>query len=150
MARKKHEYKKKPNGKNATGRPKVKIDKGLFESMCGYQCTKEEICGMLKIDEKTLTRWCKDTYDKSFQEAFEAHSSKGKVSLRRAQYKSAMGGSIQMQKWLGTQWLDQSDRVENEISGKDGGPIEIKNPLEEINSRISSLIDGEAKKEDIK
>ena len=53
-------------------RPKIEIDKNLFEKLCQIQCTKEEICSIFECDEKTITRFCEDTYnlyydyDKSF------------------------------------------------------------------------------------
>ncbi len=37
------------------------IDKKVFESLCAIQCTQQEICGVLDVDDKTLTSWCKAT-----------------------------------------------------------------------------------------
>lgn len=45
-------------------------------------------------------------------------------SLRRAQFKTAiLEGDSQMQRWLGIQWLGQSNAVQ--VTGPDGGPIQV-------------------------
>ena len=51
-------------------RPKKNINQKQFETLCSIQCTEEEICNVLEVTDKTLTRWCKETYGKSFSEIF--------------------------------------------------------------------------------
>lgn len=101
--------------KNKGGRPKVEIDKKMFENMCGLQCTKDEICCILDIDEKTLTRWCKDTYGEGFSDVFKKKSKVGLMSLRRTQFKIAEKNAS-MAIFLGKQYLGQKDIVETQIS----------------------------------
>jgi len=103
-------YRKKPNGKNDTGRPKVEIKKDLFENLCKIQCTKEEICEVMEVDEKTITRFCKEEYGKQFKEVWKIKSAPGKASLRRWQFKVAEGGNSTMLVWLGKQYLGQTDK----------------------------------------
>ena len=71
MGRKK-EVKEEVKEKNLGGRPsKVKlIDKEQFEEMCKIQCTKDEICAIFQIDEKTLTKWCQETYNVGFSDIY--------------------------------------------------------------------------------
>ena len=106
---------KKVVKKNLGGRPSKLplIDKGHFEGMCKIQCTKDEMCGIFQVDEKTLTKWCEETYKLSFSDAYKKLSSTGKMSLRRQQFKSAENGNVTMQIWLGKQWLGQTDKVES-------------------------------------
>ena len=99
--------------KDLGGRPKIQIDKKTFEGLCFIQATKDEICSVFNIDEKTLTRWCKDTYKRGFSDVLKEKSAGGKSSLRRAQWQSAQKGNVVMQIWLGKNWLDQRDKVEN-------------------------------------
>lgn len=99
--------------KNLGGRPKAVIDKKTFEGLCFIQATKEEICSIFDVNEKTLTRWCKDTYNCGFYDILKEKSAGGKSSLRRAQWQSAQKGNVVMQIWLGKNWLDQRDKVEN-------------------------------------
>lgn len=98
---------------NKGGRPKIQIDKKAFENMCGIQCTKNEICDILDIDEKTLTRWCKETYSMGFSDIYKKKSSKGKISLRRMQFQLAEK-SYAMAIFLGKQYLGQRDVPELE------------------------------------
>ena len=98
---------------NKGGRPKIQIDKKAFENMCGIQCTKNEICDILDIDEKTLTRWCKETYNMGFSDIYKKKSSKGKISLRRMQFQLAEK-SYAMAIFLGKQYLGQRDVPELE------------------------------------
>ena len=90
-------------------RPKKKISQKQFESLCAIQCTKEEICDVLDVTEKTLTNWCKEIYGTSFSLVFSQKRALGKASLRRNQWKLAEKGNSTMQIWLGKQILKQSE-----------------------------------------
>lgn len=92
-------------------RPKKEIDKKQFENLCGLQCTKEEICGFFEISEKTLNAWCKRTYHQSFSLVFAQKRGKGKISLRRNQFRLAEKNA-NMAIWLGKQYLDQKENSE--------------------------------------
>lgn len=94
------------------GRPKKQIDKEQFEALCEIQCTQSEICSVLKVSEKTLIAWCKDTYNDTFSNTYKTFSEDGKKSLRRMQFESARKGNVAMQIWLGKQYLGQRDRTE--------------------------------------
>ena len=96
-------------------RPKKNIDKAQFEKLCGLQCTEEEICTFFDVTDKTLTRWCKETYKKSFSEIYREKRGIGKISLRRAQFKLAEKNAT-MAIWLGKQYLDQKERIEATMS----------------------------------
>ena len=91
-------------------RPRKQIDQKSFESLCGLQCTKEEICGFFGITDKTLESWCKRTYKKGFSDVFKEKRGAGKISLRRSQFRLAEK-SAAMAIFLGKQYLGQSDRV---------------------------------------
>lgn len=108
---------------NKGGRPKKEIDQELFEKLCAIQCTKDEICDVFSINEKTLTRWCEETYGMGYYDVFSIKRNAGKSSLRRMQWKLAEVNPT-MAIFLGKQYLDQKDKHETEISG--GLGIEIK------------------------
>ena len=92
-------------------RPKKEIEQKQFESLCGLQCTKDEICLVLDVTDKTLDRWCRQTYGKSFSEVFKQKRGIGRVSLRRSQFEVAKKGNVTMLIWLGRQYLGQSENV---------------------------------------
>ena len=94
----------------ATGRPKKEIDKKIFENLCGLQCTLEEIAGVFDCSADTIERWCKREYGETFAEVYKKHSAKGKMSLRRTQFKLAEK-SAAMAIFLGKNYLGQKDSI---------------------------------------
>ena len=94
----------------ATGRPKKEIDKKIFENLCGLQCTLEEIAGVFDCSADTIERWCKREYGETFAETYKKHSAKGKMSLRRIQFKLAEK-SAAMAIFLGKNYLGQKDNI---------------------------------------
>jgi len=104
---------------NKGGRPKKEIDKRIFENLCAIQCVKDEICDIFDVDEKTLTRWCKDTYNMGFSDVYKKKSATGKMSLRRYQFDLAKK-SPAMAIFLGKNYLGQKDTFEQNIEDKNG------------------------------
>ena len=96
-------------------RPRKEIDQKQFENLCGLQCTLEEICGWFDVTDKTLDSWCKRTYHASSSEVFKQKRGKGKISLRRNQWRIAEKNAT-MAIWLGKQYLGQRDVVEQTIA----------------------------------
>lgn len=93
------------------GRPEIKIKKEDFEKLCALQCTEEEIAGFYDCSVDTINNWCKKTYDETFSETYKKKSAKGKMSLRRYQFKLAERNAI-MAIFLGKQYLGQRDVIE--------------------------------------
>ena len=103
------------------GRPKINIDKKIFENLCAIQCTEIEICGCFDCCEDTLNKWCKENYRNedgkpmTFSEVFAEKRQKGRASLRRLQFRLAEK-SATMAIWLGKQYLGQKDQVEASVA----------------------------------
>lgn len=97
--------------KKKMGRPKKVINQTQFETMCGLQCTLDEICALLGVSDKTLNEWCRETYGTTFSEVFKEKKALGKMSLRRSQFKLAEK-SAAMAIFLGKNYLGQTDHVE--------------------------------------
>jgi hypothetical protein len=95
-----------------TGRPLKQIDNTDFEKLCGIQCTLPEIAAFFECDEDTINAWCKRTYGNTFSVVYKIYSGKGKISLRRTQFKLAEKNQT-MAIWLGKQYLGQTDKIEN-------------------------------------
>ena len=94
------------------GRPLKNIDQKQFENLCGLQCTLEEICGWFGVTDKTLDSWCRRTYGMNFSEVFALKRGKGKISLRRTQFKLSEK-SAAMAIFLGKQYLNQKDKPDD-------------------------------------
>lgn len=107
-----------------TGRPRKEIDKEEFEKLCALQCTKEEICGWFNITDKTLDAFAKREYDMTYSELYALKRGKGKISLRRAQFRLAETNAT-MAIWLGKQYLGQTDRQITQVQLVEDDPLSI-------------------------
>jgi hypothetical protein len=105
---------KKENTK--TGRPLTEIDESQVEKLAMLHCTNVEIGAFFDVDESTIR--------KRFSDKIQKAKEKGKISLRRLQWKSAESGNVTMQIWLGKQYLGQSEKIE-QGEGK-GTPTPVK------------------------
>lgn len=91
------------------------LDAFAFEQLCGIQCTKSEIASFFMVSEPTVDSWCERRYNMGFKECFERFSGKGKVSLRRNQFKMSETNPT-MAIWLGKQYLGQRDCYDNNVN----------------------------------
>ena len=106
------EMARKPTG-NPNGRPPKVINGEQFEALCKIQCTEEEICSVLDVDEVTLQKWCRETYGVGFSQVYKEKKLGGKASLRRMQWKLAEKNAT-VSIWLGKQYLGQTEKIETE------------------------------------
>lgn len=90
------------------GRPPAEINKVNFEKLCQLQCTQREICDFFSVSEKTLIKWCRQTYGMTFSKVFQEKRSLGKIALRRSQFELA-SRSATMAIFLGKNLLGQTD-----------------------------------------
>ena len=116
-----------------TGRPKKEIDTKMFENLCGLQCTKLEICDFLEVSDKTLDKWCKDQYGENYSVVYKKKRERGKISLRRAQFKLA-ATNASMAIFLGKQYLGQRDQLPNEKPDGKNNLLEAIKGAGEINT----------------
>lgn len=106
------------------GRPEIPIDKKDFETLCGMMCTKEEICGFLKVSDSTLSRWVGRTYPKNgrknatFEDVYKKLSGSGKISLRRNLFKLSEHNAAAAI-FLAKNLLGMSDQQVITVSNKD-------------------------------
>jgi hypothetical protein len=108
------------------GRPRLEFDLRQVEELGRIQSTLSEVaavlgCGLSTVKDRLAN-------DPEFAAAFERGVEAGKSSLRRLQWKAAVGGNITMQIWLGKQYLGQRDQQHTELTGARGEPL-IPAPL---------------------
>lgn len=106
-------------------RPKINIDPEQVEKLARMKCTLREMAEFMGCNEKTLRN--------RFSAEIRKGGAQGKISLRRMQWKSAENGSTAMLIWLGKQYLDQKDRIDNTSSADD-----LKSALETLIDRLPS------------
>lgn len=118
-------------------RPRKNIDQKQFENLCALQCTEEEICGWFDICSDTLNSWCKRTYKQGFSETFKQKRGKGKISLRRHQWRLAES-SASMAIWLGKQYLGQRDQIDAAIAVEDAKDDALSASLRELAAELEN------------
>ena len=101
--------KSKTTVRRGPGQPEKEINLKQLETLCQLQCTDEEIGAFFGVSRKTIERR-KERED--FRETMQQGKLKGLVSLRRAQFQSALNGNATLQIWLGKQMLGQRDKYE--------------------------------------
>lgn len=126
--------------KNLGGRPRKEIDKQTFENLCALQCTESEICSWFDTTDKTLSKWCKETYGLGFSDIYPIKAEGGKISLRRTQWKLAQK-SPAMAIFLGKNMLGQTDKVQNvtDMHIENVNPPEVKIYLPDNNRNDADL-----------
>ena len=92
------------------GRPKIPIDFDVVRGMCSVMATEEEIACYFGCTIQTINERCKNEMGCTFLELFKKNSVGGKISLRRSQFKLAVGGNPSLNIWLGKQYLGQRDQ----------------------------------------
>ena len=111
------------------GAPRKEIDYDLLDNLARIHCTAEECAGVLGVGTTVLRERIKQrgidegTGDEGFRDLYKRLSPAGKAALRRLQWKSAERLNTTMLIWLGKQWLGQTDKLDMEHHGPDGGPI---------------------------
>ena len=93
------------------GRSQTQIDWETVKKLCAIQCTRSEVASFLDIGESTLVRRCQQDYGCDFDTLYKMWSEKGKISLRRSQFRMAETNAA-LAIWLGKQYLGQTDKTD--------------------------------------
>ena len=104
--------------KNLGGRPKVKMGLEEVENLSRLNCTMDEIAAYFNVDVRTVQ--LRAQREPAFRAAMERGQALGRLSIRRQQLRLMEHGNATMAVWLGKQLLGQRDRLEAEVTVKDG------------------------------
>jgi len=102
-------------------RPAKVIDLKLLEDLARIQCTDGEMAAILGFTREGFHK--RKQRDPELVRIIEKGKDEGQSSLRRLQWKNAMGGNTTMQIWLGKQYLGQRDMHSSELTGAKGEPL---------------------------
>jgi hypothetical protein len=105
--------------KKKRGRPKIEISLVELEKLAGLHCTYEEVAGWFGVTKQTIINRMEG--DTEFRSAWERGQAKGKIGLRRIQWRIAEQGNGNMAIFLGRILLNQRDKPE-EVEA-DTGPL---------------------------
>lgn len=128
--------------------PKLVEDEELItkiKNLAGMQCNLDQAAAGLAVSRATLCDYL--SKNPRSKEAWDSGPEFGKLALRQMQLNTARKGNVRMQIWLGVNWLGQTNRVDNRISGSDGGPVKLitseMTPAEAADAYAKSLEDEE-------
>ena len=88
------------------GRPNKKVDEKVIANLSQIGCTQEEIGSVVGISARTLQR--------RYADLIEDNKNKGKASLRKRMWQSALKGNPNMMIWLSKNVLGMKDRTVQE------------------------------------
>jgi hypothetical protein len=94
--------------KKKVGRPQAPINLAELEKLAGLHCTYEEIAGWFGVTKQTIINRMKS--DADVRDTWERGVSKGKIALRRLQFRIAEQGNSNMAIHLGKHYLGQVER----------------------------------------
>ena len=113
--------------------PEKEIDIAELKKLCRLNCTMEEIAAFFDCNKKTIERRMAD--DEDFKRAVDDGRSMGRLSMRRKQLELMENGNATMAIWLGKQYLGQSDKVSQALTGLDGGAIKTEWTVRIVDAR---------------
>lgn len=93
-----------PN-KNGRSKKIAEVDRETVWKLACIQCSSREIADVVGVSHTSILN--------HFGDLIEKGRSIGKKSLRRAQFEKALNGDSRMLVWLGKQYLNQKDSVED-------------------------------------
>ena len=103
--------------KDSVGNHYKEVDFEELEKLVEMQCTLEEIASFFDVHKDTISNRIKEQYDMGFSTYKALKGTKGRIHLRKLQWKSAEKGNTNMQIFLGKNMLDQSDKQEIKTEG---------------------------------
>lgn len=115
-------------GGRPKGSTKLTPDEDTFKqinSLSRIQCTQREAAAVLGVHADTFRAFL-HAHEKAM-EAWENGAETGKASLRRNQYKMSETNPT-MAIWLGKQWLDQKDKMQQDMALSGGVTINWGKP----------------------
>lgn len=114
----------------------IPIDLDKVRELAAIGCTIAEVATVMGVSKSTL-------YEREgFEEEMEKGRDAGRETLRRLQWHGAQAGNPTMLIWLGKQLLGQRDYRNTEISGPDGGAIQIDDTSARL-ARLQAALDDE-------
>jgi hypothetical protein len=110
----------------------------ILQGLARIQCTQKEGAAVLGVHEGTFSAFLKA--NEQARDAWELGREAGKVSLRRMQW-AAAEKSPQMLIWLGKQYLDQRDKLEQAVDAvvENVSRADVENAARDLDGRLATL-----------
>lgn len=83
-----------------------------FEDLLQFYPGKHDLAGYFRVSESTIDRFVKRQFKMGFDELRDKRFGTTRMALRQKQIERALGGCKTMLVWLGKQYLDQSEKID--------------------------------------
>lgn len=100
-------------------RPLKGFNLELIEDLASIHCSNTEIAAVVGCDSSLLSK-------KGYSEVIAKGKERGKRTLRRKMFDTAMGGNVVMQIWLSKQYLGMTDKIEEKIETNQNSTVTLK------------------------
>ncbi|HSR09309.1 MAG TPA: hypothetical protein VLM42_19410 [Bryobacteraceae bacterium] len=120
--------------RTGAGRKAVQIDLIELEKLCSIHCTDEDLAAVFGVSVRTIEKRKKNP---EFAAAMNRGKAKGRLSIRRQQFKLLEKGNPLIAKWLGKVVLGQRDVTPIELSGPNGNQLKISMEM------VNDILDDE-------
>src|SRR5580704_9918242 len=94
--------------REGAGRKTIQIDLLEVEKLCAMHCSAEELADYFGVSVRTIENRSKQ---REFGDAMRRGEAKGRLSIRRAQYRLVEAGNVPMTIWMGKVRLGQKDNT---------------------------------------
>lgn len=88
------------------------FDWKVLDAILQFKPTGKVCAEIMGVSHDTIERRIKEKFNMTFAEYRESKMAGMKMNLSKKQYEVAMSGNVTMLIWLGKQWLDQKEKVE--------------------------------------
>lgn len=104
-------------------RPRIEIDTDRVAELAGQGLSQAEICLVLGISEDTLSRRKADSA--AIADAIKRGQASAASQVANKLFQMATAGDLGAIIWYEKTRCGRTDKVAHELTGRDGGPIEI-------------------------
>jgi hypothetical protein len=94
--------------REGAGRKTIQIDLLEVEKLCAMHCSAEELADYFGVSVRTIENRSKQ---RQFGDAMRRGAARGRLSIRRAQYRLVEAGNVPMTIWMGKVRLGQKDNT---------------------------------------
>jgi len=88
------------------------------DKLLAIQCTAAEVAAFFNCTTDALSDHAQRKHGTTFSEYARPKLLLGHASLRRKQYEQAMKGNTTLLLWLGKQYLDQADKIDQRVESE--------------------------------
>lgn len=136
---------------NPVGKPPIKVDWELVETLARRHCSGAEIASYIGIHHDTLGLKVLAKYGENMTNFLAKMRSKGKATIKAKQFEKAEAGDNMMLIWVGKNFIEQADSQHVKSDEKlQITLVDYKTTQEKIELKLLEQANGQADEKDRK